>query len=128
MRIPFARALVFATATVLTLGVAQAAEPAMVGKTDKGPALVDSKGMTLYTYDKDSEGKSVCYDKCAVNWPPLMAPAGAKAEGKYSVVPRTDGSHQWAYNGMPLYTWIKDAKPGDATGDGVGGVWTLAKP
>ena len=128
MRIPFARALVFATATVLTLGVAQAAEPAMVGKTDKGPALVDSKGMTLYTFDKDSEGKSVCYDKCAANWPPLMAPAGAKADGKYSVIDRTDGTKQWAYNGQPLYTWIKDAKPGDATGDGVGGVWYLAKP
>jgi predicted lipoprotein with Yx(FWY)xxD motif len=120
--------LVFATATVLTLGVAQAAEPAMVGKTDKGPALVDSKGMTLYTFDKDSEGKSVCYDKCAANWPPLTAPAGAKADGKYSVIDRTDGTKQWAYNGQPLYTWVKDAKPGDATGDGVGGVWYLAKP
>ena len=33
----------------------------------------------------------------------------------------------WAYNGWPLYTFIKDAKPGDVTGDGVGGVWHVVK-
>jgi predicted lipoprotein with Yx(FWY)xxD motif len=28
---------------------------------------------------------------------------------------------------MPLYLWQGDKKPGDITGDGVGGVWHLAK-
>lgn len=36
---------------------------------------------------------------------------------------RTDGTMQWAYEGKPLYLWTKDTKPGDVTGDGVGGVW-----
>lgn len=42
--------------------------------------LADAKGMTLYTFDKDTPGKSVCKDKCAVNWPPVLASAGAEAE------------------------------------------------
>ena len=31
----------------------QAAEPPKVAETPKGPALADSRGMTLYTFDKD---------------------------------------------------------------------------
>jgi predicted lipoprotein with Yx(FWY)xxD motif len=30
-------------------------------------------------------------------------------------------------NGMTLYTFVKDKKAGDATGEGVGGVWHIAK-
>ena len=37
--------------------------------------LVDSAGMTVYTYDKDTpnSGKSSCVATCAKNWPPVMA-------------------------------------------------------
>ena len=42
----------------------------------KDGMLVDHKGMTLYTFDKDTGGKSVCTGKCAENWPPLMAHGG----------------------------------------------------
>jgi predicted lipoprotein with Yx(FWY)xxD motif len=41
---------------------------------------------------------------------------------------RDDGAKQWAYKGKPLYTWAKDTKPGDITGDGVNNVWHIAKP
>lgn len=95
--------------------------------TAKGEVLTDAKGMTLYTFDNDADGVSSCYDTCAVKWPPLMAAAGASTEGKYTQVTRKDGSRQWAYNGQPLYLWQNDKKPGDATGDGVGGVWHVAK-
>jgi predicted lipoprotein with Yx(FWY)xxD motif len=91
-------------------------------------ALTNSAGMTLYTFDKDSGGKSVCNGNCATNWPPLMAATDAKAAGDYSVVTRDDGSKQWAYKSKPLYLWIKDQKAGDKSGDGVGGVWHTAKP
>ncbi|AYF89426.1 hypothetical protein SA496_25465 [Pseudomonas sp. JS3066] len=101
-----------------------AAEPAM----EKDGMLVDAKGMTLYTYDKDSDGKSACNGQCAQNWPPLMADASAKAEGEWSVVKRDDGSMQWAYDGKPLYTFVMDKKAGDVTGDGKMGVWHVAKP
>lgn len=107
---------------------AVAAEPPKAAQTAKGPALADAKGMTLYTFDKDSNGKSACNGKCAENWPPLMADAAAKPPAGYSVVTRDDGGKQWAYKGKPLYGWVKDAKPGDTTGDGVNGSWHIATP
>jgi predicted lipoprotein with Yx(FWY)xxD motif len=84
--------------------------------------------MTLYTFDKDSGGKSACNGPCAANWPPLMAGADAKPSGDWSVVTRDDGGKQWAYKGKPLYTWINDKAAGDKTGDGVNNVWHVAKP
>ncbi|MFH5774703.1 COG4315 family predicted lipoprotein [Paracoccus broussonetiae] len=113
----------------LALSAAPAlAQPAMVGKTASGEVLVDAKGMTLYTFDKDGGGASACVGECAVNWPPLPAASDAKAEGDFAPIARADGSAQWAYKGKPLYTWIKDKAPGDITGDGVKEVWHLARP
>ena len=91
--------------------------------------LVDAAGMTLYTFDKDPKGagKSVCNGGCAKNWPPLMATGAAKASGDYSIITRDDGSKQWAYKGMPLYTWVKDKKPGDMTGDNFKSVWHVVR-
>lgn len=111
-----------------TGALAQTAAPAKVADTSKGKALVDAKGMTLYTFDRDSAGKSACNGQCAQNWPPLMAGANAAASGNWSVITRDDGAKQWAYKGKPLYTWVKDAKPGDVTGDGVNNVWHVAAP
>jgi predicted lipoprotein with Yx(FWY)xxD motif len=92
--------------------------------------LTNSAGMTLYTFDRDAagSGKSACNGPCAANWPPLMAAAGAKAAGDYTIVTRDDGSQQWAYKGKPLYVWSKDAKPGDRTGDGFNNAWRVARP
>ena len=100
----------------------------MVETSAMGKVLTDKMGMTLYTFDKDHPGMSACYDNCAKNWPPLMASSDAKPTGDFTVVTRKDGTMQWALKGMPLYTWVKDGKPGDVTGDGVGGVWHAAMP
>lgn len=108
------------TAALILPGMAFAADPAMA---DKNGMMTDHKGMTLYTFDKDAGGKSMCNGECATNWPPLMAPAGAKAEGKWSTVKRDDGQMQWAYDGKPLYTFVKDKAPGDMTGDKMKDVW-----
>ena len=95
----------------------------------EGGVLTGATGMTLYTFDKDSAGKSVCNGPCAVNWPPALVADDAKASGPWSVVTRDDGLKQWAYKGKPLYTWAKDTKPGDTTGDGfLNGAWHIAKP
>ncbi|MBS1168796.1 MAG: hypothetical protein H6R00_4821 [Proteobacteria bacterium] len=95
--------------------------------TAKGGILTDAKGMALYTFDKDAAGVSNCDGGCAVKWPPVTAAAGAKADGDLSLVTRKDGSQQWAFKGKPLYFWMGDKKPGDVSGDGMGGVWHLAK-
>jgi predicted lipoprotein with Yx(FWY)xxD motif len=50
------------------------------------------------------------------------------SSGDWKIVTRDDNSKQWTYKGKPVYLWIKDTKPGDKTGDGVNGVWRLAKP
>jgi predicted lipoprotein with Yx(FWY)xxD motif len=123
----------FAAVAALTLFTAAAAlaqaMPAKVADTAKGKAYVDAKGMTLYTFDKDSAGKSACNGPCAVNWPPLMATADAKASGDWTVVARDDGSKMWAYKGKPLYTFKNDTKAGDTNGDGfLNGAWHIAKP
>ena len=66
------------------------AQAAKVADTPAGKTYVDSKGMTLYTFDKDSAGKSACNGPCATNWPPLMAAADAKASGDWTVVAKAD--------------------------------------
>lgn len=113
-------------ALVLTACASMTSASAPVKET--AGVLTDSKGMTLYTFDKDSAGKSACNGQCAVNWPPLLASGDAKATGDYGIVTRDDGKKQWTYKGKPLYTWFKDQKPGDKTGDGVNNVWHTARP
>ena len=121
--------LVSVAAAAALFASAAFAAPAMVGNSAKGKVLTDAKGMTLYTFAKDSKGKSACNGKCAENWPPLMVSAGEKGAKGYSKVKRADGKMQWAYKGKPLYAWKKDQKPGDITGDGfLNGAWHMAKP
>ncbi|BBP56597.1 hypothetical protein [Pseudomonas sp. St316] len=113
------------TAALALPALAFAAEPAM----KKDGMWTDHQAMTLYTFAKDSSTKSMCNDKCAVNWPPLMAEDGAKPEGKWTIIDREDGKKQWAYDGKPLYTFVMDKKAGDMTGDGkMDGAWKVAKP
>ena len=108
---------------------AYAANPITVGETAKGKTLVDANGMTLYVFAKDSMGKSACNGACAANWPPVAASADDKAADGYAIITRADGSKQWSYKGKPLYTWAKDMKPGDITGDGfLNGAWHVAQP
>jgi predicted lipoprotein with Yx(FWY)xxD motif len=88
--------------------------------------LTDAKGMTLYTYVKDTPTQSNCNDGCAMQWPPVAA-SGAPPSEAWTVVARNDGSKQWAYRGRPVYGWIKDSRPGDITGEGVAnGAWKIA--
>ena len=125
--------LAMSVLVLLLAGYAYAAGSMPAGvqtqKTSAGATvLADSKGMTLYTFGKDAAGKSNCNGKCAMAWPPLSATADDKDTGDWTVVTRDDGSKQWAYKGAPLYTFVKDAKAGDATGDGMGGNWHIATP
>jgi predicted lipoprotein with Yx(FWY)xxD motif len=103
------------------------AGPGATRQTAAGEVLVDATGMTLYTYDKDSPGKSNCNDICATFWPPVIAGDDAKPTGDFTIITRGSGSKQWAYKGMPLYTYLEDSQPGDISGDGDDGVWHVAK-
>lgn len=105
-----------------------------VSQSDElGSFLVDADGMTLYLFTKDTEGESTCYDDCASAWPPLLT-GGEAAAGEgvdaslLGTTERTDGTTQVTYGGWPLYYWVKDAAPGDTTGQDVGEVWYVVSP
>lgn len=102
-----------------------------------GEILVGPTGMTLYTFRNDADGASNCNGNCAANWPPLVGgfdPAGILpalgdgVSGEVTLFERADGGAQVVLDGMPLYYWRNDFVPGDATGDGVGGNWDVARP
>jgi predicted lipoprotein with Yx(FWY)xxD motif len=93
--------------------------------------LTDSKGMTLYYYTLDTNGQSACYGGCATAWPVFYAPTlsipDSLSSSDFGTVTRTDGSKQTTYKGWPLYSWFKDKKAGDMTGEGVQKVWYVLK-
>jgi predicted lipoprotein with Yx(FWY)xxD motif len=95
--------------------------------SEAGHVMTTPEGRTVYTFDKDAAGSSSCYGECAEHWPPVTAASNAQPYGQMTIVDRTDGTRQWAYNGMPLYLYDDDEKPGDAEGDGEGGVWHVVK-
>lgn len=103
-----------------------------VSDASLGAYLTGDNGMTLYILTKDSPGTSTCSGTCATNWPPFTvnagetATAGAGVTGTIATLTRADGSIQVTYMGAPLYYFAGDTKPGDVTGQGVGGVWFVA--
>jgi predicted lipoprotein with Yx(FWY)xxD motif len=107
-----------------------------VAKTGLGKILIDSKGRTLYLFEKDSGTKSACTGGCATAWPPLRASGkptaggGAKASS-LGTTPRSDGKPQVTYNGHPLYGYQGDSKPGDTNGQNIaafGAEWYVLSP
>ena len=90
--------------------------------------VTNAKGFTLYWFVPDTATTSKCNGSCATFWPPVKGPAtaGAGVTGKLATIKRADGSVQATYNGHPLYTYVGDHAPGQATGNGLnvnGGVW-----
>jgi predicted lipoprotein with Yx(FWY)xxD motif len=88
-----------------------------------GKVLVDSKGMTLYYFQKDQKGsgKSKCEGPCAAAWPPLSAEGEVEAmsgvnKAMLGTIQRSDGTTQVTYAGWPLYTFVEDKKAGEDNG------------
>ncbi|MGX1885077.1 SCO0930 family lipoprotein [Streptomyces sp. NPDC055287] len=99
-----------------------------------GKVLTDSEGFTLYRFDKDtvSPPKSNCEGDCAKAWPVVLAGDATAAPGTdasaLGEITRADGTKQLTVGGWPMYRFAKDAKPGDAKGQGVGGTWFASAP
>ncbi len=90
----------------------------------------------------DSKGKSVCGDEittktagmmspwppgmdlpeldkrlsCAETWPPQLASEDAEPVGRWTIITRSDGNKQWAYDEQPVYTSILDHAPAETNG------------
>ncbi|MFE0022816.1 hypothetical protein [Amycolatopsis sp. NPDC059021] len=100
-----------------------------------GPAIVDQEGFTLYLFTKDSKkpSKSNCNGDCAKTWPPVLSNGGKVElqgidEKLLGSVKRADGTEQVTVGGWPVYRFAKDAKAGDANGQGVNGSWFVIEP
>jgi predicted lipoprotein with Yx(FWY)xxD motif len=91
--------------------------------------LTNSSGRTLYWFAPDTPSKSACYGACAAYWPPVIGnPAAGPGVtvSKIATIRRTDGSLQVTYAGHPLYTYVGDTAPGQASGNNInlnGGFW-----
>jgi predicted lipoprotein with Yx(FWY)xxD motif len=102
-----------------------------VASSRLGRILVDSAGRTLYLFKADTRTGSACSGACAVAWPPLRtggAPVvvGGAGAALLGTIPRSDGARQVAYNGHPLYLFVKDHRPGEVNGQGAtafGAAW-----
>jgi predicted lipoprotein with Yx(FWY)xxD motif len=104
-------------------GSASSAPPAAAGvsgamltsaKVGGATVLTNAKGFTLYWFAPDTLATSKCTGTCAKYWPPVKGPvtAGSGVTGKLTVIKRSDGSMQAAYNWHPLYTYVADTKTG----------------
>jgi len=95
-----------------------------VRKTALGSILVDARGRTLYLFEKDRNGVSMCSSACAAYWPALTSHGALRVGGG---VRRTlvtlgkthNGARQVLYAGHPLYTFVGDKRAGQTTGEGL---------
>ena len=91
--------------------------------------LTNSSGRTLYWFAPDTPSHSACYGVCAAYWPPVTgSPAAGPGvtSSELGTIRRTDGTLQVTYAGHPLYTYIGDTAPGQASGNDIdlnGGFW-----
>jgi predicted lipoprotein with Yx(FWY)xxD motif len=103
-----------------------------------GVVLVDGRGRTLYMFVPDKRKRVTCTGTCAAVWPPLKLPAGKKPKARGKARASLLGSDKdpaggrvVTYKGWPLYLYVADRKPGDATGQALdlnGGLWYVLSP
>jgi predicted lipoprotein with Yx(FWY)xxD motif len=133
------------TTTPTSPGTAASASPAGASgssteiKTMTGSAgafLTDGSGRAVYLFMADPMGKSVCTNACVSAWPPVLASgtptgAGGVNGGSLSLIARSDGGKQVAYDGHALYYFSGDSGAGQVNGqgvDGFGAKWWLVAP
>lgn len=128
-----------AFALAVSAAVAEAAESVTIEiRTAEpyGEHLTAQEGHAVYLFSGDRENESICYDACAVAWPPVVTEGEPVAgegvdEDKLGTTARKDGSTQVTFSGSPLYYFIQDDAAGNVSGQGstgFGGAWHLVGP
>jgi len=103
-----------------------------------GTVLVTNKGFALYVFAPDAARHVTCTGGSATGWPPLLVHAGETIAagpgvrpGLLGTAPNPGGGRVATYHGWPLYTYLGDAAPGQAAGQGAdddGGYWYVIRP
>jgi predicted lipoprotein with Yx(FWY)xxD motif len=119
MLVSAAEAKVYATSRVRDSGNVVALRKTAIGKI-----LVDSRGRTLYLFEKDRNGISMCTTACRSYWPALTSRGTPHAgKGVQQSLLRLGRAHngvrQVTYAGHPLYTFVGDKRAGQTSGEGL---------
>ena len=98
-----------------------------------GAVLINGEGLTLYHLTTDTSTKTTCTGSCANAGPPLLttngdAPNSSGVRGQFGTLTRPNAGVQITFDGLPLYTYAGDSQPGQANGQGIGGVWFAVSP
>jgi predicted lipoprotein with Yx(FWY)xxD motif len=91
-----------------------------IQRVDLAWVFADRRGMTLYApmEVKQIETAQTCPAECmATYWRPVLAEPAEMPIGRWSIVATASGERQWTFNGRPLYTHTRDAKPGEMAGN-----------
>lgn len=115
-------------------GPVQDAATVKITKIDQfGTFLVDTGSRSVYMFTRDTKDTSACTGNCLLTWPPLLT-VGAPVAGdgvdatKLSTITHAQGTKLVTYNGLPLYYYSPDVKPGDLKGQNNGRVWYVMAP
>jgi predicted lipoprotein with Yx(FWY)xxD motif len=97
-----------------------------------GSVITDNSGNTLYFFSPDADGNSACTGACLTTWPATYVASPKFGAGltasDFATITRSDGAKQTTYKGWPLYRFSGDLAPGNIKGDGIEGIWFVAKP
>lgn len=145
----------FKNLALLSIGIVAFAQPGCVKNSDNTPVydvslstsstlgqyLVDKDGRSLYIFANDANGRTSCTGGCATIWPYFtIADLKLAKLGPGLILSDFDtinvnGTSQVRYRTWPLYYYAPAANsgnaleaPGQTTGDGINGIWFVAKP
>ncbi len=107
-----------------------------------GTYLSDKDGRSLYFFATDANGQASCTGGCEAVWPAFNVDnltadklGAGLTLSDFGTITTASAKKQLTYKGWPLYYYAPNVNgantlesAGKTTGDGVGGVWFIAKP
>jgi predicted lipoprotein with Yx(FWY)xxD motif len=116
--------------------------------TTLGSYLTDKDGRSLYFFSTDTNGQSSCTGGCEAVWPVFFADnltadklGAGLTLSDFGTITTASSKKQLTYKGWPLYYYAPSSADdgygnvtntpeaaGKTGGDGVGGIWFIAKP